>query len=190
MLRMHREQLRRRPTVPVGLGAELLAESQGVRPKRGPAGRGQIPAGRGMLGQILKGAAPEAAASGSMVGAKSEAIPRATAGVTVGPCGQKRGCPASVGLWVGNAGPSKPRSDGQPLPLPMFYTRSISSQGDAERQNGKARGLRAAEEVAFLEEVRRWRQQCVLGPHQGQAARAALQRDLEVIEAIDDVARP
>lgn len=40
--------------------------------------------------------------------------------------------------------------------------RSICSEGDAERRNGEARGLPTAETVAFLEEVRRWRQQCDL----------------------------
>ena len=49
VLGMDREQLGWHPTKPVRLGAELLAEGQGVRPDRDSSGREEIPAGRSML---------------------------------------------------------------------------------------------------------------------------------------------
>jgi hypothetical protein len=45
-----------------------------------------------------------------------------------------------------------------------------------------------AEEVAFLEEVRRWRQQCVLVLTRAKPQGPLYNATLKVIEAIDDVA--
>lgn len=70
----------------------------------------------------------------------------------------------------------------------MFYTRSISAQGDTERQNGEAGVFVRAEEVAFLEEVRRWRQQCVLVLTRAKPQGPLYNATSKVIEAIDDVA--
>ena len=70
----------------------------------------------------------------------------------------------------------------------MFRKSSMSPRCDAERQNGEARVLVRAEEVALLEEVRRWRQQCVLVLTRAKPQGPLYNATSKVIEALDDVA--
>lgn len=74
------------------------------------------------------------------------------------------------------------------VPLAMFAPRSIcSSCGRSGRMARRGVFVRA-EEVAFLEEVRRWRQQCVLVLTRATPQGPLYNATSKVIEAIDDVA--
>jgi hypothetical protein len=56
--RVHAEQLGRSPAKPVRRSAGLVDEGQGVLAHRLPFRRGEIPAGRGVLGKALDLVAP------------------------------------------------------------------------------------------------------------------------------------
>ena len=58
VVRMDSEQLRGGPTQPVRLLAVLIAKGEGAFSDRGPFRRGQVPAGRGVRGQVLNFAPP------------------------------------------------------------------------------------------------------------------------------------